>query len=174
MRIPENYVLLGSLGRTFQLAGALRFYPLGDAEATALARLKRVFVEQVGDVAVVRVREVGKQQVIYLLGFDTIDRARPLVNRDVYAPADALPESETHYLDLLYDLPVFLDSEPLGKVTGVLSADSALGQDVLIVARAPYGTEVLIPLQAPFVEVGEKAITLTNPPEGLLELNEER
>ena len=169
MTIPENCILLGTLGRTFQLEGGLRFYALGDAEAAAIRELKRVFVEGFGERAVTRVRPVGSQQVVYLVGSSDPQSAQPLVNADVYAAKDALPETPTHYLDLLIDLSVVVDGELLGEVVEVVPAGSDIGQDVLIVDTGER--EVLIPLQADYVTLSETGITLTDPPEGLLDLN---
>ncbi len=167
--VPENYVLLGTLGRTFQLEGGLRFYALGDAEAAAIGELKRVFVEGFGERAVTRVRPVGSQVVVYLVGSSDPQSAQPLVNADVYAAKDALPETPTHYLDLLLALPVVVDGQPLGEVVEVVPAGSDVGQDVLVVDTGER--EVLIPLQADYVTLSETGVTLTDPPEGLLDLN---
>ena len=169
MNAPEGYVLLGTLGRTFQLEGGLRFYALGDAEAAAIRELKRVFIEGFGERAVIRVRPVGAQLVVYFAGSSDPQSVQPLVNAEVYAAKDALPEVPTHYLDLLIDLPVFVGSEPLGEVIEVVPAGSEIGQDVLIVDTGER--EVLIPLQADYVTLSETGVTITDPPEGLLDLN---
>ena len=169
MNAPEGYVLLGTLGRTFQLEGGLRFYALGDAEAAAIRELKRVFLEGFGERTVTRVRPVGSQLVVYFAGSSDPQSAQPLVNAEVYAAKDALPEAPTHYLDLLIDLPVFVGSEPLGVVIEVVPAGSEIGQDVLIVDTGER--EVLIPLQADYVILSETGVTITDPPEGLLDLN---
>ncbi len=169
MTLPENHVLLGTLGRTFQLEGGLRFYALGDAEAAAIKELGRVFIENFGERAVARVRPVGSQLIVYFVGSSTPQQAQPLVNADVYAAKDALPETPAHYLDLLLDLPVIVDGEPFGEVVEVIPAGSDIGQDVLVVEAG--GREVLIPLQADYVTITEAGVTLTEPPEGLLELN---
>jgi 16S rRNA processing protein RimM len=169
MTLPEGYVLLGTLGRTFQLEGGLRFYPLGDAEGAALQKLERVFIENFGERVVARVRPVGAQLVVYFVGESTPERAQALVNAGVYADRAALPDVEAHYLELLLEKPVLLNGETLGEVLEVIPAGSDLGQDVLVVETATG--EVLIPLQADYVSVTDEAITLTEPPEGLLELN---
>lgn len=167
--VPEDYVLLGTLGRTFQLSGGLRFYALGDAEAAAIRELGRVFIEGFGDRTLARVRPVGAQLVVYFVGVGDPQQAQALVNADVYAAKDALPETPLHYLDLLLELPVVVDGEPFGEVVEVIPAGNDIGQDILIVEAGER--EVLIPLQADYVSITEAGITLTNPPEGLLELN---
>jgi 16S rRNA processing protein RimM len=167
---PEGSVLLGTLGKTFQLQGGLRFYALSGAEAAALAKLKRVFIEGFGERAVARVRSVGAQQVVYFVGVDTPQAAKALVNADVYAPKTALPEPEAGcYVDLLLGLPVLLGGEVLGEVVEVIPSTTAVGQDLLVVDAG--GAEHLIPLQADYVCVSEADVQLVNPPEGLLGLN---
>jgi len=167
--VPDDHVLLGTLGRTFQLEGGLRFYALGDAEAAAIRELGRVFIEGFGERAVARVRPVGAQLVVYFVGTRDPQGAQFLVNADVYAAKDALPETPAHYLDLLLGLPVIVNGKPFGEVAEVIPAGSDIGQDVLVVEAG--AREVLIPLQADYVSVTEAGVTLTDPPEGLLELN---
>ena len=169
MDVPEDYVLLGTLGRTFQLEGGLRFYALGDAEEAAIKDLKRVFLEGVGELAITRVRPVGAQLILYFVGTTNPQTAQLLVNAEVYAAKDALPKTPTHYLDLLLELPVTVNGEPLGEVVDVIPAGGDIGQDVLVVGAGVR--EVLIPLQADYVSITEAGVTLTDPPEGLLELN---
>ncbi len=167
--VPENYVLLGTLGKTFQLEGGLRFYALGDAEAAALQELKRVFLEGFGERAIKRVRPVGAQLIVYFVGADNPQAAQLLVNAEVYAAKDALPETPAHYLDLLLELPVIVDGKAFGEVVDVIPAGGDVGQDVLVVEAGER--DVLIPLQADYVSITESGVTLTDPPEGLLELN---
>ena len=169
MDVPEDYVLLGTLGRTFQLEGGLRFYALGDAEAAALRALKRVFLDGFGERAVKRVRPVGAQLIVYFVGAENPQAAQLLVNAEVYAAKDALPETPAHYLDLLLELPVAVNGEPLGSVVDVIPAGGDIGQDVLVIETGEG--DVLVPLQADYVSITEAGVTLTDPPEGLLELN---
>lgn len=169
MSPPEGYVLLGTLGRTFQLEGGLRFYALGDAEEVAIRAVERVFIENFGERLLARVRPVGAQLVVYFVGENTPERAQALVNAEVYAAKEALPETPLHYLDLLLGLPVIVDGVALGEVAEVIPAGNDLGQDILVV-ETPTG-DVLIPLQADYVAISEAGITLTEPPPGLLELN---
>lgn len=169
MDTPQDHVLLGTLGRTFQLEGGLRFYALGDAEEAAIKELPRVFVEGFGERAVARVRPVGQQLVIYFVGVGNPQEAQRLVNAGVYAAEAALPDTPLHYLDLLLELPVTVGGEPFGEVVEVIPAGSEIGQDLLVVDTGER--EVLIPLQADYVTLSEAGVTLTDPPEGLLELN---
>lgn len=167
MTVPDSHVLLGTLGRTFQLEGGLRFYALGDAEEAAIRVVNRVFLEGFGERAVARVRPVGAQLVVYFVGHENPQRAQALVNAEVYAARDALPETPAHYLDLLLELSVTVDGEVFGEVVEVVPAGSDIGQDLLVVDTGDR--EVLVPLQADYVSVSEEGVTLTDPPEGLLE-----
>jgi 16S rRNA processing protein RimM len=166
---PEDHVLIGRLGKTFQLEGGLRFYPLGDTEAKAIAQLKSVFVQGRGMTPVKRIRAVGSQTVLYLAGVITVEAAKPLVNRDLYAPVDDLPEPEegAFYVELLLGLPVSVDGEPFGEVIDLVEAG---GQDLLVVEADEE--EVLVPLQADYVTVSGEGIAITDPPEGLFTLHQ--
>ena len=162
---PEDHILLGTLGKTFQLAGGLRFYGLGQAEADAMFKLERVFVTSLGERRLTQVRRVGAQTVVYLGGVTTIEQAKPLVNEEVYVRAEDLPEPEEgFYLELLLELPVYVDGEPFGEVVDVISAGF---QDLLVILQKDE--EYLVPLQADYVKVSEEGISIENAPEGLLE-----
>lgn len=159
---------LGTLGKTFQLKGGLRFYALGDAEAEAILSVEDVFIEGVGESRVREAKEMGQGIIVHLSAALSVEKAKMLVNRALYAAPDALPEPEDDaiYIDVLIDQPVFLDGEPYGEVLEVLDADM---QDVL---KIKVGTnEVMIPLQAPYVEITDDGVYLVDVPQGLLELN---
>ena len=161
----EDAILLGTLGKTFQLAGGLRFYGLGQAEADAIFKLGRVFVAGLGERRLTQVRRVGAQTVVYLGGITKIEQAKPLVNEEVYVRAEDLPEPEAgFYLELLLELPVHVDGEPFGEVVDVISAGF---QDLLAILHE--GEEYLVPLQADYVRIDEEGISVEGAPEGLLE-----
>ena len=166
--VPENYVQLGKLGKTFQLKGGLHFYPLGDAEAEAILSLKKVFVKGVGEADVRNARAMGAKTILYLTRALSVEAARTLVNHDVYAAPDALPARDDNeiYIDELIGQTVFLSGAAYGQVLEILDADM---QDVLKVETG--ARTIMIPLQAPYVEVTDDGIYLEDVPEGLLELN---
>ena len=159
---------LGTLGKTFQLKGGLRFYALGDAEAEAILSVDSVFIEGVGASNVREAKELGQGIVVYLTAALSVEKAKTLVNRAVYAAPEALPkpEDDTIYIDALIDQPVFLDGEPYGKVLEVLDADM---QDVLKIRAGAL--EVMVPLQAPYVEITDDGVYLQDVPQGLIDLN---
>ena len=163
---PADFVKLGTLGKTFQLEGGLRFYPLGDAEADAVLTLSELWLTGVGAVDVRRVRPAGQHLIVYLTRALDREAAQRFVNKDVYAAAAALPEPEEGdiYVDELINLPVYLDGSPYGEVKEVLEA----GLQDLLVIQASSG-EVMVPLQAPYVEVTDDGVYLVDVPEGLLE-----
>ncbi len=168
MKVPDNYIQLGRLGKTFQLQGGLRFYALGDAEEAAVLGLKRVFLRGLGESDIREVREMAGHIIVYFSRALTVETARQLVNREVYAAKDALPESEDDnlYLDELIGLTVYLDNQPFGKVTEIQSAGL---QDLLIIKV--NNKEIVLPFPAPYVRVEEDGVWLENVPEGLLDLN---
>ena len=118
-----------------------------------------------GERKLTKVRRVGDQIVIYLSGITKIEQAKPLVNEEVYANLEDLPEPEAgFYLELLLDLSVQVDGEPFGEVTDVISAGF---QDLLVILSGDH--EYLVPLQADYVEIGEEGVSIVDAPEGLLE-----
>ena len=162
---PEDAILLGTLGKTFQLAGGLRFYGLGQAESDAVYKLERVFIPTLGERRLTQARRVGDQTVLYLSGVTKIEQAKPLVNEEVYARAEDLPEPEEgFYVEQLLELPVQVDGEPFGEVVDVISAGF---QDLLAILH--NNDEYLVPLQADYVQIGEEGVEIENAPEGLLE-----
>ena len=163
---PAGFIQLGTLGKTFQLEGGLRFYPLGDAEADAVLGLAKVWLTGVGEVDVRRVRPAGRHIILYLTRALDREAAQRYVNKDLYAAADVLPEPEEGdlYVDELIGSAVFLEGQPYGTVKEVLEA----GLQDLLVIRTSTG-EVLVPLQAPYVEVTDDGVYLEDIPEGLLE-----
>lgn len=164
---PEGQVLLGRLGKVFGLAGALRFRPNGDAEAQAITQLDEVFVTGLGVAPIREVRQHGNGIVITFESVRRPERARELVNAQVYAPAEALPEPEggALYSGALRDLPVLIDGRPFGTVAAVVGVS---GAEILLVDR-PVGGEAMIPLRAPYVQVAANAVLVVDPPLGLID-----
>jgi len=164
--LPKNYIQLGTLGKTYQLEGGLRFYPLGDAEAEAIFELERVFLSDLGESDVRKVKQVGKYTVIYFTRALSVEAARQLVNQAVYADAELLPEPDNDelYVSDLLGQTVFLDGEAYGEVEEIQEASL---QDLLIIRTSDQ--TVMVPLQAPYVEVTDDGIYLEDVPEGLLE-----
>jgi 16S rRNA processing protein RimM len=168
MKVPDNHIQLGRLGKTFQLQGGLRFYGLGDAEEEVILELKRVFLRGLGESDIRDVKEMAGHIIVYFSRALTVEAARQLVNREVYASKADLPESEDDnlYLDEVVGLEVWLDNQPFGKVTEIRNAGL---QDLLIIKANKK--EVVLPFPAPYVRIEEDGVWLENVPEGLLDLN---
>ncbi len=158
-----NLIRIGRLGRPHALAGGLKFR----SEAPeALLDQPRVYLQGLGWRAVARVEALGEDLVVYFSGVESREAAEELAGLDVLLEPERLPEPEGGwYYFQLVGLPVFLgEEEPLGEVVDVMDTGA---QDVLVVRRG--ARRLLVPLQAPYVEVAEGAVRLVEPPEGLLE-----
>ncbi|HGY08795.1 MAG TPA: 16S rRNA processing protein RimM [Oceanithermus profundus] len=155
-------VRIGRLGRPHALAGGLKFR----SEAPeALLGQPRVYLEGLGWRAVERLEDLAGDLVVHFVGVTTREAAEELAGLDVYLEPEQLPEPEGGwYYFQLVGLPVLLGEEPLGEVVDVMDTGA---QDVLVVRRG--ARRLLVPLQAPYVEVEEGAVRLVAPPEGLLE-----
>lgn len=161
-------VVLGRLGRTYQLEGALRCYPEGEAEATIVRASSRLDVEGHGLLALRFVRTHGAGLVVAFQGFRTPERAQALVNalvrldpRDA-AAAQTLADAQP----LRSGMPVTLDGAPFGRVEAIVP-----GPQPLLRVRAPEGSH-LLPANAPYVRVTPDRVELVDPPEGLLDAPE--
>ena len=161
-------VVLGRLGRTYQLEGALRCYPEGEAEAAIVLAASRLDVEGHGLLPLRFVRPHGAGLVVAFQGFRTPERAQALVNalvrlhpRDA-AAAQTLADAQP----LRPGLPVTLDAAPFGRLEAVVP-----GPQPLLRVRSPQGTH-LLPANAPYVRVTPDRVELVDPPEGLLDAPE--
>ncbi|HEX7004242.1 MAG TPA: ribosome maturation factor RimM [Trueperaceae bacterium] len=168
---PEGYVLLGRLGKTFGLKGALHFRSLGLPESEALFELEEVFVTGLGVLAIAEVKPHGASLLVSFEGIRRVEEARPLVNAQVYAePASLPPPAEGgQYADALRGLPVLVDGRPFGTVADLAGV---AGAELLTVER-PEGGEALIPLRAPYVQVARHEVLVEDPPPGLIDPNEQ-
>lgn len=164
---PPDYVQLGQLGRAFQLAGGVRFYPLGEAEAEAIQQLSQVFVPALGERRLRRVRLVSGHTILYLQGITTREAAKALANEPLFAAEHDLPTAAPNasYHDALLGLPVMLAGQQIAEVMDQLDAG---GQALLLIDY--HGEEKFLPLAADYVRVDADKIELIDPPEGLLEL----
>lgn len=185
---PAGYILIGRLGRTFQLEGALRLL-LDDAVSyegqndpqpvgvRALQASGNVFVSSLGNVRVRRLYENGGALLLTLEGVRDRNAAQRLVNSSVWVNPAALPDELAEELvqeseagsaqERLEGLPVYLNGTEVGHVSRAM-LDSP--NPVVEVTAAGSGTTSLVPLVAPYVAVAEDSVRLTDPPDGLLEL----
>lgn len=161
---PKDYLYLGKLGKTFQLAGGLRFYAVASAEADAIFELDEVYIEDTGKTNIREIKELGKNTIIYFSRAFDIDTAKKLVNKGIYAPAE-LFEDELDFVNNLKKLKVFLNGQEFGKIKEITNSKNP----ILVIEHK--NNEILIPLDAPFVEIKESGIYLNDLPEGLIDLN---
>ncbi len=157
--------LLGRLGRTYQLQGALRCYPEGEVEAELLRRSEALLVEGQGLLKVRFVRPHAGAFVVAFQGYRTPERAQALVNAEV-----RLDPGDDDGTALLSDarplrpgLQVLLDGLPFGEIEEVLDGPRPLAR-----VRGPGGTH-LVPLHAPYVHVHRDRLEVVDPPPGLLD-----
>ena len=175
---------IASLGKSFQLEGELRIYPIGAAEAAALPALLEagatVVVETAGSQRIAALRAHGSDTLIRFAGVRRVEAAQELRNARVWAdPADLpAPPAGRAYLDALLGADVVAaagaaegaaDAEALGTVVEVWPG----AQDLLHV-RVAGGGRRMIPLQAPYVRTeaasdGSVRVVLDDPPAGLLD-----
>jgi len=157
--------ILGRLGRTYQLEGALHCRVEGEQEAAALRRAERLLVDGHGALRVRYVRTHGSGHVVAFQGFRSPERAQVLVNATVRLdPSDAAATALlTAARPALVGLPVSLDGAPFGHVDAVLE-----GPQTLIRVRGPNALH-LVPAAAPYVSVRTDEVALHDPPPGLLD-----
>ncbi len=168
---PSDRVLLGRLGKTFKLEGALRFRPVGAAAIDILAALETVSVSGMGRL---RIRDLDVSSeagiLLYLEGVRDRTTAQTLVNAEVHAdaadiPAELLAELRTaEPQDRLVGLPVRVDGRDVGTVKS-----AHFGPNDYVEIELRTGDLVLAPLNAPYVSLGEGALDFSEPPPGLFD-----
>lgn len=161
---PKNYLPIGKLGKTFQTAGGLRFYGRGKAEEDAIFELEEVFIEGFGKTNIREAKDIGKNIIVYFSRAFNMETAKTLVNRSVWADSKFLAENLS-YIDQATKLNVYLDNENIGKVKEIFDSKNP------IIVVTTNSRDILIPLDAPYVELKNDGIFLNDVPEGLLELN---
>lgn len=192
-KAPDSFAKIGRLGRTFQLEGALRVllddavsYMADDGSAPvgmrALQASTNVFVTGLGKVRVREISETGGSLLIKLEGVRERNAAQRLVNATLWLEPGALPGKLAAELvaeleagsaeERLVGLAVLLNGRQVGVVSAAMleSANPVLEVTALAEDAAGRASRSLVPLQAPYVELTEAGVELTDPPTGLLEL----
>lgn len=184
---PPGYLRLGRLGRTYQLDGALRLLldeavtfedeegdgPVG---VRAVASARQLFVTGLGHARVRDLSGSGGRLMLKLEGVRDRTTAQRLVNATVWIDPEGLEPDLAEELTAeveagdeeqrLIGLPVLLDGERVGEVSGAL-LDSA--NPVVQATLDGSGATALLPLVAPYVALTEAGVELTDPPAGLIE-----
>lgn len=198
LKAPEEFVRVGRLGRTFQLEGALRVLldeavsyggedgsePVG---VRAIEASGQLFVTGLGRARVRDLYASGGSLLVKLEGVRERNAAQALVNATLWVDPALLPAELAAELShevaagsieqRLVGLPVFVDGQRVGEVSAAAldSANPVLEVTLLAGADQAAGggtrrkQRPLVPLQAPYVELTEDSVELTDPPAGLLE-----
>ncbi len=186
-KAPEGFLRLGRLGRTFQLEGALRlllddavsYDGEGGAEPVGIRALEeagQVFVTGLGKTRVRQLFDSGGSLMLKLEGVRDRTAAQALVNATVWVDPAALPDELAAELtdeieagdevERLIGLEVLVDGERVGEVT---AANLDGPNPIVTVTLDEGGDPHLVPLEAPYVELTELGVELTDPPAGLLD-----
>lgn len=168
---PTGFVLLGRIGKPFQLVGGMRFQAVTEVANEAALGAAELFVTGIGLVRVRQARDVAGTPVLYLEGVRDREAAQAAVHAEVWADPRSLAPAVREDLaaaaagDPLAGVVVQLDGRRVGEVV-----ESFLGgaNDVVEVLLDAGGT-VLLPLAAPYVRLEDDGIHLDDPPVGLLE-----
>ncbi len=152
----------------------------------------RIFVAGLGNVRVRELYETGGSLLIKLEGVRERNAAQLLVNATLWVDPTLLPPELADELaaeveagsteERLIGRPVLVDGQRVGEVSAAMLESP---NPVVEVSLDPTGVEApaddekarrpkkaakpLVPLQAPYVEVTDLGIELTDPPTGLLE-----
>lgn len=182
---PDDHLKIGRLGRTFQLDGAWRLRldeaalyegedgtdPVG---VRALLAGARVFVRRLGSVRVRELTSGNNGLLLKVEGVRDRNTAQALVNEDLYVDLTSLPEELAE--ELVAELEAGTDEERLvgfpvllnGALVGGVSGANFSTANPLIEVQLTGGGRHLLPLSAPYVELTEDQLLVTNPPAGLL------
>ncbi len=168
----EDCFRIGSVLKTKGLKGEMQLYV--DFEGLEAVNFNALFIEIGGKLAPFFVESIKYQQkntaYLYLEDIDTIEKATPLVKRDIYLPNKLKPKKKKEEFTLK-DLKGFMAVDEKHGELGVINDVLEYPQQIL--ASVMYNSkEVLFPLNATFikgidVEGGEVYLDL---PDGLLDI----
>lgn len=168
----EDHFRIGTVTKTRGLKGELQVYV--DFDGLADIEFNAVFMDIAGKLVPYFVSNIKYPQAntayLFLEDIDHIDKASPLVKKDIYLPNKLMPEKDPDDFTLM-DLEGFIAIDEthgeLGEITDVTEYPQQ------VIATVHYeGREVLFPLNTEFIkgidiEGGELYLDL---PEGLLDV----
>lgn len=167
---PDGYVRIGRLGKSFKVAGGVRLWLDSEAAEDRLDDLGMLFVVGLGESRIRSHETVSGSLVVYLEGVRDRTVARSLVNAEVWAEKAGISAETIAALEeppddeLLIGLAVTLDGVRVGEIV-----DAELsGANQFVAVGLDDGTQVLLPLAAPYVSLGPDGVDLVDPPPGLL------
>lgn len=156
---PDDFVPFAQLGRASGLRGEIRLFPFGGAEREILEMLDEVYVDGLGRSRVQRIRRQGRRWILSLAGVRRREQAERLNHARLYAPASLLP---AELLRPVAGAPLLLAGDTIGTVVELRGPTREL---VLVQIG---DSEVLLPLNAPYLRWDGSNLLLDDPPEGLL------
>jgi 16S rRNA processing protein RimM len=164
---PENTTRVGHLLGPHGVAGAVKLYVLGSVDQ--LKKLNRLYIEGLGWTRVVKFELHGPGPALTLGGIADRAAAEALRGKAVYAhdaELPPLPDGEYYY----HELRGLSVRDASGSVLGEVEDVTDGGFQDLLVVRSPSGSQGLIPLQAPYVQVrrGQAIVLTEEAPDGLL------
>jgi 16S rRNA processing protein RimM len=170
--IDSDHFRIGSILKTRGLKGELQLYI--DFEGLENIKFSAIFVDMAGKLVPYFVESVKYPQkgiaYIYAEDVDTIEKATPLVKKDVYLPNKLKPKkkkAEFTLKDLLGFIAIDENEGELGKITAINEYPQQL------VASVTYkNCEVLFPLNEEIIKGIDvvKSLVLVDLPEGLLDI----
>ncbi|MES2428411.1 MAG: ribosome maturation factor RimM [Bacteroidota bacterium] len=168
----EDCFRIGSVLKTKGLKGEMQLYV--DFDNLENIDFNALFIEIGGKLAPFFVESVKYNQknsaYLYLEDVDTIEKAAPLVKKDIYLPNKLKPKkkkAEFTLRDLIDFTAVDENEGELGKITAIHEYPQQL-----IAAVTYKGCEVLFPLNEEIIVAIDvvKEILTVDLPEGLLEI----
>ena len=153
--IPDDLIQIGTFTAPHGLHGAIKLRAIGRPDA--LLELRRVFIPNKGWLGVKQVVLHDVIPVLMLAGVNSRADALALHSLEVYAEKTAvLLEPDTfYYHDLIGRSVVAPDGSNLGVVQSMMDTGA---QDILVVRHGE--SDVLVPLQAPYVRIFEDKIEI--------------
>jgi 16S rRNA processing protein RimM len=148
LEMPNDLISIGHFTQPFGKDGAMKLRNSGDP--SHLQGLKKVWLEPHGWVTVRKLEVFNGVVILKIAGYTQRHLTDELRGTEVFAEKTAirLPKGSYFYHDLI-GLPVVApDGSSLGVIKTLMDAGTA---DILVVTY--NNKEVLVPLQAPYVQI---------------------
>jgi 16S rRNA processing protein RimM len=153
--MTDDLVLIGQFTQAFGRDGGMKLRPSGDP--AHLRGIKKIWLEPLGWQVVRRLETHNEVLIVKLAGILRREQTDSLRGLEVFAEKSAvkLPEGVHFYHDLIGLPVVSFDGSSLGVVKTMMDTGHA---DILVVQFGQK--EVLVPLQAPYVQLLEGRIKI--------------
>jgi 16S rRNA processing protein RimM len=168
----DELIAIGKFGRTRGLRGFIFVVPYGD-DPSRFMRLEKALLMVDGEpqeLIVESAKMQGERPTIKVAGYNTLELARTLTNRDLFiraAELEELPEGQHYAFEVEGCSVVTVDGEKVGTVVEI----EAFPASDMYVIEDEAGKRYLLPALARFVkEVDVKARKIEiDPPEGWMQ-----